>query len=84
MVHGLPVMPLTQIHSLLNTYRLSIYGCLSGLFIMTNEQKKSRKVFITRDIAGKLNLDETYVFMWLLYKSNCRTGESHVLRKITL
>ncbi len=48
---------------------------------MTNEQKKSRKCIITRDIAGKLNLDETYVFMWLLYKSNCRTGESHVLRK---
>ena len=48
---------------------------------MTNEQKGSRKCIITRDIAGKLNLDETYVFMWLLYKSNCRTGESHVLRK---
>ena len=48
---------------------------------MANEQKESRKCIITRDIAGKLNLDETYVFMWLLYKSNCNTGESHVLRK---
>ena len=73
-------MPLTQILSL-NTTRLFIYGCLNGLFIMTNEQKESRKCIITRDIAGKLNLDETYVFMWLLYKSDCRTGESHVLRK---
>ena len=48
---------------------------------MDNEEKQGRKCIITRDIAGKLNLDETYVFMCLLFKSDYRTGESHVLRK---
>lgn len=45
-----------------------------------NEEVKKHYRIITRDIVGKLNIDETYVFMWLLFKSDFETWESHVLR----
>ncbi|WP_292267842.1 hypothetical protein [Butyricimonas sp.] len=48
---------------------------------MANEEEKKDYRIITRDIAGKLNLDETYTFTWLLFKSDYETGESHVLRE---
>ena len=48
---------------------------------MSNEEENKNYRVITRDIAGKLNLDETHVFMWLLFKSDYKTGESHVLRE---
>ena len=48
---------------------------------MANEGEKKDYRIITRDIAGKLNLDETYTFTWLLFKSDYETGESHVLRE---
>lgn len=48
---------------------------------MANEEEKKDYRIITRDIAGKLNLNETHVFTWLLFKSDYETGESHVLRE---
>lgn len=45
-----------------------------------NEEVNKNYRIITRDIIGKLNIDETYVFMWLLFKSDYETWESHVLR----
>ena len=48
---------------------------------MVNEEENRNYRIITRDIAGKLNLDEVYVFMCLLFKSDYETGESHVLRE---
>lgn len=45
-----------------------------------NEEVKKHYRLITRDIIGRLNIDETYVFMWLLFKSDYNTWESHVLR----
>ena len=45
-----------------------------------NEEVKKHYRITTRDIAGKLNIDETYVFMWLLFKSDFEIWESHVLR----
>ena len=48
---------------------------------MANEEEKKDYRIITRDIAGKLNLNETHLFTWLLFKSDYETGESHVLRE---
>ena len=49
---------------------------------MANEEEKKDYRIITRDIAGKLNLNETYTFTWLLFKSDYRTAESVFSNKI--
>ncbi|WP_294143149.1 hypothetical protein [uncultured Sanguibacteroides sp.] len=48
---------------------------------MANGEENKNYRIITRDIAGKLTLHETYVFTWLLFKSDYETGESHVQRE---
>ncbi|MCD7901517.1 MAG: hypothetical protein LUH22_17135, partial [Bacteroides sp.] len=44
------------------------------------DKRNTKFRIIARRVAGLLNVDEMYVYMWLLFKSGFDTGESHIKR----